>query len=221
MNSFFALARRDFLLAVRLGGGFGLSLAFFALVVVVVPLGIGPVPQLLARIAPGVLWVAMLLATLLTLDRLFQADFEDGSLEFLFLSPMPLEITVLAKCAAHWLGNAVPLIAAGPLFGVVLGMPQADLGVLLASMVIGTPALTLVGAIGAALAMGVRRGGLLTSLLVLPLYIPILIFGAGAVDAVSAGGSASQFLLLLGAMSLGAVVLAPLAAAAAIRTHLM
>ena len=220
MNGFGALLRRDIALAFRQGGAGLLALGFFVITVALFPFGVGPEAGVLGRIAPGVTWVAALLATLLSLDRLFQADFEDGSLDLLVLAPLPLEIVVLAKCLAQWLTTALPLVAAAPLMALLLHMDGAGFGVLLASLVIGTPALSMIGAIGAALTVGIRRGGVLLSLLVLPLYIPVLIFGVMAIEATLTGLSPAPHLMLLGALSLLATALAPWAAAAAIRLSL-
>ncbi len=185
-----------------------------------VPLGVGPDPNILARIAAGVLWVTALLAAMLSLERMFQADFEDGSLELLALLPVPLWVTVLAKAAAHWLTTGLPLLIVAPMLGVVLNLHGSGYAALLSAMALGTPVVSLVGAVGAALTLGARRGGVLLSLLVLPLVIPVLIFGAGAVEAAIAGFAFRQHLLLLGGMALGALVLCPWAAAAALRQAL-
>ena len=217
MTGFWLVLRRDLSLAFKQGGAAMLALAFFVVTVTLFPLGVGPSPDILARIGPGVIWVAALLSALLSLDRLFQADLEDGSLDLLMLAPLPLPATVLAKCAAHWLSTGLPLIAASPVLGLLMNMPAEGIWTLLAAMTLGTPALSLIGAIGAALTVAVRRGGVLLSLLVLPLYIPVLIFGVAAVDAATVGLSVRPHLLLLSAISLGAVVLAPIAAAPALR----
>ncbi len=215
-----AVARRDAALALKQGGGAILAVMFFILVVTLFPLGVGPGPETLARISAGVVWVAAMLSALLSLDRLFQADLEDGSLDLLALAPLPLAMVVLAKCAAHWLTTGLPLIVVAPLLGLLLNMPGAGLAALVPAMLLGTPALSLFGAIGAALTVAVRRGGVLVPLLVLPLYIPVLIFGVGAVDAAVAGLAMRAHLALLAALSLGAAVLAPVAGAAALRLAL-
>jgi heme exporter protein B len=220
MSAFFALVGRDLRLSVRHGGAALLAVVFFVLAVTLFPLGVGPEPQILARIGAGVLWVAALLAALLSLDRLFQADFEDGSLELLALSPLPMPLTVLAKCLAHWLGTGLPLAAAAPVLAVLLNMDVSALPVLVAAMVLGTPSLSLIGAVGAALTVGVRRGGVLLSLLILPLYIPVLIFGVAAVEAAALGLAFRPHLLLLGSAFLASAVLAPWASAAALRLAL-
>ena len=211
---------RDLRLALGQGGGAPLAVAFFVLAVALFPLGVGPEPDVLRRIGAGVLWVAALLAVLLSLDRLFQADHEDGSLDLLALAPLPLEIAVLAKCAAHWLATGLPVIVAAPLLALLLGMEAAGLGALVVAMLLGTPTLSLVGAIGAALTVGVRRGGVLLTILVLPLYVPVLVFGAAAIDGAVAGLGARPHLLILGGLFLGSLALAPWAAAAALRLHL-
>ncbi|MBM3510108.1 MAG: heme exporter protein CcmB [Alphaproteobacteria bacterium] len=220
MKAFVRLFARDVGLAFRHGGGAGLAIAFFVLAVTLFPLGIGPGPEILARVGAGVVWVAALLATLLSLDRLFQADYEDGSLDLLALTPLPLELTVLAKCAAHWATTGVPLLVAAPILALLLNLDVAGLGALLLAMLLGTPILSIVGAIGAALTVGVRRGGALLSILVLPLYVPVLIFGVAAIDGAISGLGAKPHLLVLGAFLLGALALGPWAAAASLRLNL-
>ncbi len=217
MSAFLAIVRRDLLIARRQGGGSMLAVAFFVVVAALFPFAVGADPTVLRGVAPGVIWVSALLATLLSLDRLFQADFEDGSLDILALSPQPLFLTVLAKVVAHWLVIGVPLVIAAPLAGVLLNLPAEAFPVLVLSALIGTPALSLIGAIGAALTAGIRRGGVLVPLLVLPLYIPTLIFG---VAATAGPAGAAQPLMLLAAVSLMSLVLAPLASAAALRLAL-
>lgn len=222
-RSFFALLARDLRLAMRLGGGGGMAIFFFLVVVAVVPLGIGPDRTLLSLVAPGMLWVALLLAALLTLDRLFQADYEDGSLDLLSTGPLPFELVAVAKALSHWLTTGLPLVVAAPVLGLLLNLPVAAFPALMLAMLVGTPALSFMGAIGAALTVGVRRGGLLASLLVLPFYIPVLIFGVGAADAASGGfeGEAGfQSLMFLGAVTLASFVLGPIGAAAALRANL-
>jgi heme exporter protein B len=210
------LLRRDLALAARIGGSGLLAVVFFVILISMVPLGVGPDGALLAKIAAGMIWVGVVLASLLSLDRLFQADYEDGSLDLLVLSPMPLPSLVLAKCLAHWLTTALPLIVVAPLLGVLLNMPPDRFVPLIVSLLVGTPALSLIGAIGAGLTVGLRRGGLLLSLVVLPLCVPTLIFGVGAVGPL--GGSAN--LMLLGAVSLVFLVVSPVASAAALRLNL-
>jgi len=217
MAGFRHMLLRDLRLAFRQGMDALMAVTFFIIAGALFPLGVGPEPGVLARIAGGVIWVNALLAVLLSLDRLFQQDYEDGSLDLLVLSPAPLEVTVIAKTTAHWLTTGLPLIAASPLLAVLLNLPAAAFPVLLAAMAVGTPSLSLIGAVGAALSLGARRGGVLMSLLVLPLYIPVLIFGVAAVDAAAMGLSARPHLLLLGAILAAALPLAPWAAAAALR----
>lgn len=215
-----ALFLRDLRLALRAGGGFGLALAFFLLVAVLVPLGVGPEAATLALIAPGILWVAALLACLLTLDRLFALDYEDGSLDLLATAPIPMEGVVLAKAAAHWMTTGLPLALASPLLGLLLLLPFPAYLWLVVSLLLGTPALSMIGAFGAALTVGIKRGGLLLSLLVLPLYVPTLIFGAEVVRRAGEGGSISASLALLAGITAGSLALLPFAAAAAIRVNL-
>ena len=215
-----ALLIRDLRLAFRAGGGFGLGLAFFLLVAVLVPLGVGPEGATLARIAPGILWVGALLACLLSLDRIFALDFEDGSLDLLATAPMPLEGVVAIKALAHWLVTGLPLTLAAPVLALLLNLPVAGYPWLIASLAAGTPALSVIGAFGAALTVGVKRGGLLLSLLVLPLYMPTLIFGAEVVKRGAQGLEVATPLLLLGGITAGALAALPFAAAAAIRVTL-
>jgi heme exporter protein B len=217
---FAALIHRDLVLAWRIGGGGGMAVAFFLLIVTLVPLGLGPDLPLLGRVAPGMVWIGALLATLLALDRLFQADWEDGNLDLLALGPLPLEAVVLGKSLAHWLTTGLPLVVAAPVLGLMLGLPGHALWALVAALALGTPSLSLIGAVGAALTAGVRRGGLLLSLLVLPLYIPVLVFGVGAVQRAVDGAPAGAPLMVLGALALFSLVLAPVAAAAALRIQL-
>lgn len=215
-----ALFLRDLALAFRLGGGGPMAAAFFGMAALLLPIGIGGAPEALARVAGGAIWVSALLACLLSLDRLFQADFEDGSLDLLTLAPAPLEFTVAAKAAAHWLTTGAPLLLLSPVLALTLHLPPAAFGALLLSLAIGTPALSLIGAAGAALTVGVRRGGLLLSLLVLPLYLPTLILGARAVERAASGLDPSAALLLSGAVTLTALAAGPFAAAAALRINL-
>ena len=220
MSTFLALVARDTRLALRQGGGSYWTLMFFILTVTLFPLGVGPDLALLARIGSGVLWVVALLAALLSLDRMFQADYEDGSLELLALAPIPLELTVLAKVLAHWLTTGLPVTILTPLLGMMLAIDPAAYPTLVAAMLLGTPVLSLIGSIGAALTVGIRRGGVLLSLLVMPLYVPALIFGALAVEATLEGLSPRPHLLLLGADLLVALALTPWGAAAALRLNL-
>jgi heme exporter protein B len=214
-----ALLFRDIRLSLRAGGGAMLALAFFASVAALVPLGIGPDLKLLARIAGGVLWIAAALAALLSLDRLFQSDFEDGSLDLIALSAQSLETTAFAKIAAHWLTTGLPLTALSPLLALLFGLPERAYPALLLSLLIGTPAISAIGAIGASLTLSIRRGGLILPLIVLPLLSPAVIFGAGAVLA-ALDGLANGALGFLAAFSLAAVVLAPFACAAGVRLNL-
>jgi heme exporter protein B len=220
MTAFWGLFRRDLRLALRQGGDVGLVLGFFVLAVLLFPFGVGPEPELLGRIAAGIIWVAALLAAVLSLDRLFAADHADGGFDLIALSEMPLEAAVLAKAAAHWVTTGLPLTLVSPLLAVLVDLEPAAIPVLMAGLLLGTPALSLLGAIAAALTLGARRPGVLVSLLVLPLYLPPLIFGAGAVEAALAADGARAHLLLLAALTLAALPLAPLAAAAALRQAL-
>lgn len=215
-----ALLVRDIRLAIRAGGGFGLGLAFFLLVAVLVPLGVGPEGRTLALIAPGILWVGALLACLLSLDRIFALDFEDGSLDLLATAPIPLEGVVAIKAVAHWVVTGLPLTLAAPVLAVLLNMPLPGYSWLVISLALGTPALSVIGAFGAALTVGLKRGGLLLSLLVLPLYVPTLIFGAEVVKRGAMGMEVATPLALLAAITLGSVALLPFAASAAIRINL-
>ena len=215
-----ALLIRDLRLAFRAGGGFGLALAFFLLVAVLVPLGVGPDGVILGRIAPGILWVGALLACLLSLDRLFALDFEDGSLDLLATSPMPMEGVVAVKALAHWLVTGLPMTVLSPVLALMLNLPAAGFGWLVVTLAIGTPALSIIGAFGASLVVGVKRGGLLLSLLVLPLYVPTLIFGAEVVRRGALGIDLTPPLLLFAAITAGSAAILPFAAAAAIRISL-
>ncbi len=214
------LVTRDLRLALRQGSDAAMVIAFFVITVTLFPLGVGPEPNILARIAPGVVWVTALLATMLSLDRLFQSDYEDGSMDLLILAPVPVELVVLAKVLAHWMLTGLPLILAAPVLAALMNMPGDGYLVLVFSMFLATPTLSLIGSVGAALALGARRGGILISLLVLPLYIPVLIFAVGAVDAAITGLTPRPHLLILGAILAAALPLAPWAAAAALRHSL-
>ena len=217
MSAFWCLVRRDLRLAYRRGGDSVNVVIFFLLTVTLFPFGVGPETAILMRIAPGVIWVVALLAAMLSLDRLFRGDFDDGSLDLMILGPLPLEMTVLAKCLAHWLTTGLPLVVASPLLAVLLAMDGEGFTTLIGTMLLGTPVLSLIGAIGAALTVSLRGGGVLISLLVLPLYIPVLIFGVGAVDAAVYGLAARPHILVLGAMLIVALPLCPWASAAALR----
>ena len=220
MSAFWSIVGRDLRLAFRRGGDAANVVIFFVLTITLFPFGIGPEPAILARVAPGVIWVAALLAAMLSLDRLFRADHDDGSLELLALAPLPLEVVVMAKCLAHWLSTGLLLVIAAPLLAVLLNMAAEGFAALLAAMLLGTPLLSLLGAIGAALTVSLRRGGVLISLLVLPLYIPVLIFGVGAVDAAVYGLAVKPHLMVLAGMLIVALPLAPWASAAALRLSL-
>ena len=215
-----ALLVRDLRLAVRAGGGFGLGLGFFLILAVLVPLGVGPDPAVLGVIAPGILWVGALLASLLSLDRLFALDHEDGSLDLLATSPIPMEAVVAVKALAHWLTTGVPLVLAAPVLAILLNLPGPAYGTLVLSLGLGTPALSMIGAFGAALVVGLKRGGLLMSLLVLPLYVPTLVFGAQAVARAAQDLAPDTPLLLLAGITAGSVGLLPFAAAFALRINL-
>jgi heme exporter protein B len=215
-----AVARRDLLMVMRRKSEVMTALFFFVIVTSLFPLGIGPEPTLLRKIAPGVLWVAALLATMLGLQRMFAADYADGTLEQMAISPTPLFMLVLGKIAAHWLVSGLPLVLIAPVLGIQFDLDGDALGVLVLALLLGTPLLSLIGSIGAALTLGVRGGGVLLSLLVLPLYIPALIFGAGAVEAHISGLGASGHLSLLAAMLALAVFFAPWATTAALRIAL-
>ena len=207
-------------LSLRQGGDIGLVLGFFVLAVLLFPFGVGPEPELLDRIGAGIIWVAALLASVLSLDRLFAADHADGGLDLIALSPSPLELVVLAKGAAHWVTTGLPLTLISPVLAIFVDLDPSAIPVLTLGLLIGTPALSLLGAIAAGLTLGARRPGILVSLLVLPLYLPVLIFATGAVEASLAADGARAHLLLLGALTLAALPLAPLAAAAALRQAL-
>lgn len=215
-----ALLRRDLALATRAGGGFGLAVAFFLILCALVPFGVGPETSALRPIAPGILWVGALLSCLLSLDRIFALDHEDGSLDLLATAPIPLEGTVAIKAAAHWITTGLPLVAAAPLFGLLLHLPGQAVPGLVLSLLIGTPALSMLGAFGAAITVGLRRGGLLLSLLVLPLYIPTLIFGTELIRRWAEGGDPVPPLLFLAGITAAVMALVPFAAAAALRVNL-
>ena len=220
MTALLGLFRRDLRLALRGGGDTALILAFYVLAVVLFPFGVGPEPEILGRIAAGILWVAALLASLLSLDRLFQTDYEDGGLDLIAVSPVPLELAVLAKCAAHWVATGLPLALLSPLLALVVDLDPAVFPALVLSLMAGTPALSLIGSVAAALTLGARRQGVLMSLLVLPLYVPPLVFGAGAVEASATGTGPRADLLILSALTLVALSVCPWASAAALRLAL-
>jgi len=218
MTPAFALFVREWRVARRIGGGAAVGAVFFLIMVAIMPFALGPDLALLARLGPAILWVAALLATLLGLDRLFEADHEDGSLDLMISGPLPLELVALIKCAAHWTTSALPLIVLSPLFGLMLAMAPKPLALVALTLATGTPALTMIGAVGAAITVSLRRGGLLMAVLVLPLTIPVLIFGVAAASAAS--GGAAPFLtpfLMLCALTLFFIAAAPFAIAAALR----
>ena len=216
-QAFFAIIRRDLVLALRRRSEIANPLLFFVLVITLFPLGIGAEPRLLQAIAPGVIWVSALLAAMLSLDSLFRSDFDDGSLEQILLSPHPTSVLVLGKIIALWLVIGLPLLVVAPLLAVFLGMPNNSLGVLLLTLLLGTPVLSLIGAIGVALTVGLRRGGMILSLLVLPLYVPVLIFAGNAVQMASSGLPVDAQINILISILLMALVLAPLPVAAALK----
>lgn len=221
MKAFFSLIARDLRLARRQGGALATALGFYLLVISVLPLGLGPDLNLLSRIAPGILWVALLLSSLLSSDRMFHDDYEDGSLEVIALGPLPLEAVALAKTLAHWLTVGLPLLALAPLLAIMLNMDEKAYAPLLATFLVGTPAVSFLAGIGAALTLGLRKGGLLLPLLILPLYVPLLIFGVAAIDAVVTGpGSFWPPFRILCAITLVTAVLAPFGTAAALRLNI-
>jgi heme exporter protein B len=221
MSAFRHLLARDLMLALREGGALGTALGFYLVVVALLPLGLGPDLNLLSRIAPGILWVALLLAALLSLPRIFEADLEDGALDVMAMAPLPLEAAAAAKSLAHWLSTGIPLALMAPVLGLLMNLDAGAYLPLVATMLIGTPAVSFLGAIGAALTLRSRRGGLLVALLVLPLYVPTLVFGISAIEAHALGtGGFGPSLLILGAISLASIVLGPIASAAAVRMQL-
>ncbi|MBB1477814.1 heme exporter protein CcmB [Shewanella sp. SG41-3] len=215
--AFMTLLQRDLRIAIRHRGDIFNPLLFFILVVTLFPLGIGPESQVLTRVAPGIIWVAALLASMLSLERLFKADFNDGSLEQMLLSPQPLALMVLAKVLAHWILTGVPLILVAPLLAVLLHLESNSYGALMLTLALGTPVLSLLGAIGVALTVGLRKGGVLLSLLILPLYIPVLIFATSAIDAAGLNMAYDGQLAILAAMLVGSLILAPFAIGASLR----
>lgn len=221
MTAFFALLVQELTLARRQGAALATALGFYLIVIAALPLGLGPDLNLLSRIAPGVLWVALLLSALLTADRMFQDDYEDGTLEVLALGPLPLEMVALAKSLAHWLTVGVPLLLLAPLLAMMLNMEAAAYEPLMLTLLAGTPAVSFLAAIGSALTLGLRRAGVLLPLLILPLYVPVLIFGVSAIDSVVSGpGSFAAPFAVLCAMTLASGVLGPVATAAALRLNL-
>ncbi len=215
-----ALIKRDARLARKQGGGFGAALGFILAVMVLVPLALGPDQALLQRIAPGMMWLALLLAVLLTADRMFQQDFEDGSLDVMAMSRMPFEIVTFTKALAHWLTVSLPLALITPPLGLLLNIDTSQLPILWATMILGSLALSMLASIGGAVTAGLRRGGLLVSLLVLPLYVPVLIFGVAAATASLGPSSSTPALIVLSAITLMSVVVAPWASATALKAYL-
>ncbi len=220
MHIFFNICKRDIQLSWSQGSSSSMVVAFFIIVVSLFPLGVGPEQNILARIAVGVIWVAALLSCLLSLDRIFQADFEDGSLDQYALNPLSLEMVVMSKALAHWLTTSVPLILMAPFLGILMNLSNDAFMPLIYSMLIGTPALSLIGTIGASLTVSIRRGGVLLSLLILPLYVPILIFGVISVDTLTVGKGGNASMLILGALTLFSMAITPWAAAASVRMAL-
>ena len=220
MSAFTAIIARDLKLAVRQGGGLGPALGFILAVLVLVPLSVGPDQNLLQRLAPGIMWLTLLLAVLLTADRIFNQDLDDGSLELMTLGQHPLEIIAFAKALAHWLSVSLPLAILAPFLGFLLNIDISFLGILLLSMVVGSLALSMLAAIGGAVTAGLKRGGLLVTLLVLPLYVPVMIFGVSATVSQMGPGNSLSSLLVLVAVTLIASVVSPWAAAAALRTYI-
>lgn len=220
-SAFLATLKRDLKLAARQGGGIGTAIGFFLTVVVLLPLGLGPDQNLLSRIAPGALWIALLLSVLLSADKLWQADYDDGSLEVMALSDTPLEVTAMAKATVHWLTSGLPLAIAAPLLGFLLNLDSALVLPLMAAMVTGSLALSLLASLGAAITVGLRQGGLLVSLLILPLYVPVMIFGVLSTSGFQTGiDNSGTSLLILAAIVLVALVVSPFASAAALRSYL-
>lgn len=214
------LIRRDIQLAFRAGGGFGLALGFFLILAILLPLGIGPDPAPLRTVAPGVLWVGALLGALLSLERIFSTDFEDGTLEALATAPMPMEAVAMGKAVAHWITTGVPLTLAAPILGILLNLAPPAYATLVLTLLIGTPALSFIGTFGAALTFGLKRGGLLLSILVLPLYLPTLVFGTLAVRRAAEGLAGDGSIWFLAGISVGTIALLPIATGAAIRVNL-
>lgn len=214
---FAALVQRELLIAIRYGADSAMISLFFVLVVILFPLSVGPNPEILMRISAGIIWVAALLSVMLSMDRLFESDYEDGCLDLLIITPQPLELIVLAKTCAHWITTGLPLIVISPLLGLFLNMSVSGYGILLIALTLGTPTLSLIGSIGASLILGARRSGVLLSLLILPLFIPVLIFGVSAVDGVMVNLSSKPQLLFLTGLFLASLVLCPWASAAALR----
>lgn len=220
MTSFLAVLKRDLTLGLRQGGGAGAAISFMLSVLVLIPLSIGPDQNLLQRLAPGIMWLALLLAVLLTSEKIFQQDYEDGTLDALMTIDLPLELVTLAKALAHWLAVGLPLAIAAPLLGILLNINVSVIPVLMLSMVMGSLALSMLAAVGGAITAGLRRGGLLVSLLILPLYVPVLVFGVSATTAATGPEGSSSSLLVLTALVLVTLVVQPWASAAALRAYL-
>ena len=220
MKAFGAVLKRDLVLGLRQGGGAGAAIAFMLSVLVLIPLSIGPDQNLLQRLAPGIMWLALLLAVLLTSEKIFQQDYEDGTLDALMTIDLPLELVTLAKALAHWLAVGLPLAVAAPLLGILLNINVSVIPVLMLSMVMGSLALSMLAAVGGAITAGLRRGGLLVSLLILPLYVPVLVFGVSATTAATGPEGSSSSLLVLTALVLVTLVVQPWASAAALRAYL-
>ncbi len=220
MRPFLTLVARDLRLAVRQGGALGTALGFYMLVVTLLPLGLGADLNLLSRIAAGVLWIALLLSALLSLPRVFASDYEDGSLDILATGSLPLELVAAAKALAHWISTSIPLALLAPVLGILLNLEIEAYPILVATMLVGTPAVSFIGAVGAALTLRAHRGGLLIALLVLPFYVPTLIFGIASIGALLGPAGVTSPFLILTAISLAAVVLCPFAAAAALRMQM-
>jgi heme exporter protein B len=220
MTSFLAVLKRDLTLGLRQGGGAGAAISFMLSVLVLIPLSIGPDQNLLQRLAPGIMWLALLLAVLLTSEKIFQQDYEDGTLDALMTIDLPLELVTLAKALAHWLAVGLPLAIAAPLLGILLNINVSVIPVLMLSMVMGSLALSMLAAVGGAITAGLRRGGLLVSLLILPLYVPVLVFGVSATTAATGPEGSSSSLLVMTALVLVTLVVQPWASAAALRAYL-
>ena len=217
MKIWWILVQRDLLMAWRRSSDIFSVVMFFVLAVVLFPLGVGPELDTLRKIAPGIIWVAALLAAMLSLDQLFQSDADDGSLDLLLLAPIPLETIVIAKCCAHWMVTGLPLILVAPILGILLNLPLSGFAVMIITLVISTPTISLLGSVGAALTIGARRGGVLVALLILPLLTPILIMSANAIDLALVGLNYTPLIALLGAFFLICLVICPFVAAAALR----
>ena len=217
MRAWWILVQRDLLMAWRRSSDIFSVVMFFVLAVVLFPLGVGPELDTLRKIAPGIIWVAALLAAMLSLDQLFQSDADDGSLDLLLLAPIPLETIVIAKCCAHWMVTGLPLILVAPILGILLNLPLSGFAVMMVTLIISTPTISLLGSVGAALTIGARRGGVLVALLILPLLTPILIMSANAVDLALVGLNYTPLIALLGALFLICLVICPFVAAAALR----